>query len=101
MQRTVNNLYYQIGKLYVAKDISLTDRGTFRFDADQWIEHPSDYSLLDLEGTLRGEVLSGDSPTPFTVTKTDRQATDMGWKQAYRDYIVQDIEKTAHNESYG
>lgn len=78
-------------------DVSLADSGTFRFDADQWIEHPSGYSLLDLEGTLRGEVLSGDSPTPFTVTKTDQQETDMGWKQAYRDYIVQDIEKTAGN----
>ncbi len=46
-------------------DVTVTDQGAFRFDADQWVEKPSGYRLLDLEGTLQGEVLSGQSPTRF------------------------------------
>lgn len=53
-------------------DVTATKRGTFRFNADQWLEQPADYQLLDLEGTLRGDVLSGKSPISFTVTRVSQ-----------------------------
>ena len=56
-------------------DVTVTDQGAFRFDADQWVEKPSGYRLLDLEGTLQGEVLSGDSPTQFSINKCSDKTT--------------------------
>lgn len=76
-------------------DVTVTDQGTFRFEADQWVEKPFGYVLLDLEGTLQGEVLSGQSPTRFSVTRTNQAVPDTGWKQAYRDYIQEDLRDTA------
>lgn len=77
-------------------EVSQTDEGQFRFDADEWIQHPSGYFLLNLQGVLQGKTLSGDSPTPFTVTKVSDVVPDMGWRSAYRNYIMQDMEKTAN-----
>ena len=70
-------------------DVTVTDQGAFRFDADQWVEKPSGYRLLDLEGTLQGEVLSGQSPTRFSVTRTGQAVPDTGWKQAYQRFLAE------------
>ena len=76
-------------------DVTVTDQGAFRFDADQWVEKPSGYRLLDLEGTLQGEVLSGQSPTRFSVTRTGQAVPDTAGsrlptvlaEQGYTDYL--------------
>lgn len=57
-------------------NISQTEDG-FRFDADKWIEKPSTYILLDLEGTLDGDTLSGPSPTEFSVERVSDTPPDM------------------------
>ncbi len=57
-------------------NISQTEDG-FRFDADAWIEKPSTYILLDLEGTLDGDTLSGPSPTEFSVERVSDTPPDM------------------------
>ena len=73
-------------------DVTVTDQGAFRFDADQWVEKPSGYRLLDLEGTLQGEVLSGDSPTPFSITKCS-DTTTLGEKSPAQ--IAKAIQETS------
>lgn len=60
-------------------EVTVTSRGTARFTADEWIEQPSDYVLLNLEGVLQNDVLSGQSPTPFSVTKVS-DTTSLGEK---------------------
>lgn len=45
------------------------DTDEYFFAATEWIEQPADYGTLDLEGKLVGNVLSGNSPTKFSVAK--------------------------------
>ena len=45
--------------------------GTYYFDPYEWISKPSTYEFVALKGKLTNDVLSGDSPTRFSVTKTD------------------------------
>lgn len=61
------------GKYYM--DVSYdkkTDK--YVFVATEWIEHPENYYLLDLNGKLAGDVLSGKSPTKFSVKKVTEEA---------------------------
>ena len=41
----------------------------YTFTSYEWIEKPSTYAFVNLEGTLNGDVLSGESPTKFSVTR--------------------------------
>lgn len=61
------------GKYYmdVSYDISNDE---YSFVATDWIDQPTDYSTLDLEGKLVGNILSGESPTRFSVTKMPEEA---------------------------
>ncbi len=56
--------------------VGQTPQGTIRFLADQWLERPAGYMLLNLEGTLQGDVLSGQSPTPFSVTRVSQEVPE-------------------------
>ena len=42
---------------------------TYVFTSDEWIEKPEGYKLLDLRGTLEGDVLSGAAPTAFRISR--------------------------------
>jgi|GEM_PF-2425418 len=42
---------------------------SYEFESEEWIEKPSGYYMINLEGTLSGDVLSGDSPYVFSVTR--------------------------------
>ena len=42
---------------------------TYTFTSYEWIEKPSTYAFVNLEGTLNGDVLSGERPTKFSVTR--------------------------------
>lgn len=42
---------------------------SYEFEAAEWIEKPSGYIMINLEGTLSGDVLSGTSPYSFSVTR--------------------------------
>lgn len=72
-------------------NVTMTGPRTFRFDAEAWIDQPEGCQLLDLQGSLQGDILSGTSPTPFSVTRTEQVGTDTRWKQAYLDYIQEGI----------
>ena len=72
--------------------VTVTSQGTVRFTAEKWIEQPFGYMLLDLEGTLQDDVLSGQSPTPFSVTKVS-DTTDLGEKTPAQ--IAQAITETS------
>ncbi len=41
------------------------------FTSTEWITKPSTYDFVDLKGKLNGDVLSGESPTKFSVNKTN------------------------------
>lgn len=56
--------------------VSQTKDG-FRFEAEDWIVKPSSYFLLDLEGQLNDDVLSGDSPTEFSVERVSDTLPDV------------------------
>lgn len=45
--------------------------GYFLFEGDEWIERPGWYSMLDLQGYLNGNTLSGESPTSFKVERVE------------------------------
>ena len=49
-------------------DVSSAEDG-IHFEAKTWMQKPSSYHLVDLQGTLSGNVLSGASPTEFSVTR--------------------------------
>lgn len=56
------------GKYYM--DVSYDpETKEYYFEATEWIDKPSSYLLLDLQGQLVGDVLSGENPTRFSVTK--------------------------------
>ena len=50
-------------------NVDQTSNGTFSFTANEWINRPLNYSLLNLEGVLKDDTLYGDSPISFMVTK--------------------------------
>ena len=70
--------------LYTMK-VTVTPQGTVRFDADEWVKRPTGYDLLDLEGTLQDDVLSGQTPTPFSVTRVSQEVPEEPG-QAFPDY---------------
>lgn len=43
----------------------------YSFTSYEWIEKPETYVFADLQGKLDGDVLSGDSPIKFSLTKID------------------------------
>lgn len=45
------------------------DSGNYVFEPDEWIDKPSTYGFVSLEGALNGDVLSGTSPTEFSVVR--------------------------------
>lgn len=56
--------------------VSQTTHG-FRFEAEDWIVKPTTYSLLDLEGRLVGDELSGKSPVEFSVNRVSDTDPDI------------------------
>ncbi len=56
------------GKYYmdVSYDINTKE---YSFDSIKWIDKPTTYYFVDLKGKLVGNILSGESPTKFSVTK--------------------------------
>lgn len=56
------------GKYYMDVFYNM-DTGEYEFVATDWIERPSSYYLVDLKGKLVGDVLSGESPTVFSLTR--------------------------------
>ena len=55
----------------------LPESREYAFTSTEWIEHPTNYYMLELCGTLDGDVLSGNSPTEFTVTRIDPEAQNI------------------------
>ena len=44
---------------------------TYSFKGSEWIDKPSSYVFVALEGKLDGDILSGEGPTKFSVTRVD------------------------------
>ena len=86
----------QSGKYYM--DVVYDETSdTYSFNATEWIEKPSTYVFINLKGQLVGDVLSGDSPTRFSVSKatddndttTDDTTNVTGdWVNAYREFLL-------------
>lgn len=63
----------QSGKYYM--DVTYDAKSeTYKFKPDEWIVKPSTYSFVSLAGALDEDVLSGESPTKFSVTRVDEDA---------------------------
>ena len=86
----------QSGKYYM--DVVYDETSdTYSFNATEWIEKPSTYVFINLKGQLVGDVLSGDSPTRFSVSKaTDDNDTTTDditnvtgdWVSAYQEFLI-------------
>lgn len=48
---------------------------SFTLEAEDWIDRPSGYTALNLEGKLYGNIFCGQEPTYFVVAKTNDAAT--------------------------
>ncbi|MBP3441594.1 MAG: hypothetical protein J6L62_02205, partial [Clostridia bacterium] len=49
---------------------------TYTLTGYEWIEEPSLYIFADLEGTLNGDVFSGEGPIKFSVTRINETADE-------------------------
>ena len=68
--------FYNLPDTWVTQEGSYTmnvayneETGEFNFVGYEWINQPDDYVMVDLTGSLDGDVLSGRSPTEFSVTR--------------------------------
>lgn len=48
----------------------------FVLEAEDWIDHPSGYYALDLEGKLYGNIFCGQEPTYFVVAKSNNATAE-------------------------
>ncbi len=64
---------------YILKVFYNEETEQFDFIEHEWIEQPDGYGMVELSGRLEGDVLSGTSPTEFSVTRVSEQSEEVAW----------------------